>query len=167
MSTDDPDDPEDEYLDSLDAFDNTEPRGLFGALIEAGVALPPPDELDDSRITAKLWEVIHALAGLGAFLHSTNHLSDRELYAELWGDLLREPAVVMPGRADYAWHIDLLGSGSEEDMYLHHKYYADEEERRRWLEEWPKDVMPEHEDPPFDRDRLLPQAEDRTDEPVM
>ncbi len=170
MSTDDPDEPdepEDGYPDSLTAFDEAESKPLFDALIEAGVALPPPDELDDSQLTGKLWEVIHALAGLRTFLHSTNHLSDRELYAELWGDLLREDAVVLPGRLDYACHLDLLGSGSEEDMYLHHKHYADEEERRRWLEEWPKDAMPEHEDPPYDRDRLLPQAEDRSGGPVM
>jgi hypothetical protein len=167
MSTDDPDDPEDELLDSLAAFDEAEPGGLFNALSEAGVFLPPPKELDDAQLTSKLWEVINALAALGVFLHSTNHLSDRELYVELWEEHLREPAIIMPGRKDYAYHIDLLGSGSEEDMYLIHKYYADEDERRKWLEEWPNDVMPEHEDPPFDRDRLLPQAEDRTDEPVM
>ena len=167
MATDDPDDPEDELPESLAAFDEAEPGALFDALTEAGVSLPPPDELDDSQITGKLWEVIHALAGLRTFLHSTNHLSDRELYAELWGDSLREPAVVLPGRSDYAWHIDLLGSGSEEDMSLHMKYYADEEERRSWLQEWPNDVLPDREEPPYDRDRLLPQAEDKIDEPVM
>jgi len=165
MSADDPDDFEDDFEDSIAAYEAAEPKALFGVLTKAGVALPPPDELDDSQVTAKLWEVINALAGLGAFLHSTNHLSDRELYAELWGDSLREEAVVMPGRGDYAWHIDLLGSG--EDIALHMKYYADEDERRQWLKEWPKDVLPEREEPPYDRDRLLPQAEDRTDEPLM
>jgi hypothetical protein len=161
------DDPEDDYLDLLEAFDGTESKTVFDALIEAGVALPAPAELDDAQLGGKLWEVIYGLAALGVFLHSTDHLSDRELYTELWNDQLREPgAILMPGRKDSAWHIDLLGSGSEEDMYLIHKYYAGEEERRQWLAEWPNDVMPEHEDPPYDRDRLLPQAEDRG-EPVM
>jgi len=36
------------------------------------------------------------------------------------------------------------------------RYYADEEWRRRFQEEFPDFVMPEHEDPPYDRDRLLP-----------
>jgi hypothetical protein len=134
MATDDSEDGDD-FLDDLDAFDHTEPGSLFDRLTEAGVALPPPDELDDAQVTAKLWEVIHALAGLGAFLHSTDHLSDRELYAQLWGDSLREAAVVLPDRLGYAWHIDILGSGSEEDMYLIHKYYASEEDRQKWLAE--------------------------------
>jgi hypothetical protein len=37
------------------------------------------------------------------------------------------------------------------------KYYADEEWRRQFQEEFPDFQMPEHEDPPYDRDRLLPQ----------
>jgi len=41
------------------------------------VALPPPDELSDSELSVKLWEVINMLALLGTFLHSTDHLSDR------------------------------------------------------------------------------------------
>lgn len=167
MSTDDSDDPEVDYLDILEAFDEADTKTVFDALVGAGIALPAPAELDDAQLTAKLWEVIQGLAALGVFLHSTDHLSDRELYAGLWNEHLREPgAILMPGRKDCAWHIDLLGSGSEEDTYLIHKYYADEEERRKWLAEWPNDVMPEHEDPPYDRDRLLPRAEDR-DEPVM
>jgi hypothetical protein len=166
MATD-PDDPEDDYLDSLLAFDNAESKALFDALIEAGVALPRPQELDDTQITGKLWEVIHAMAGLGAFLHSTDHLSDRELYADLWREALREPGILLPDHLDYAWHIDLIGSGSEEDNLLRLKYYADEEERRQWREDWPDDVIPDHEEPPYDRDRLLPQAEDRTPGPVM
>ena len=104
---------------------------------------------------------------LGTFLHNTNHLSDRELYTELWQEELREPTVLMPENAAFAWHIDMIGSGSEEHLALYMKYYADEEERRNWLKEWPKDVLPEREDPPYDRDRLLPRAEARTAGPVM
>jgi hypothetical protein len=94
-------------------------------------------------------------------------LSDRQLYTELWGEILREPMVLMPDEASFACHIDMIGSGSEEDMLLYMKYYADERERRSWLEEWPDDRLPEHEDPPYDRDRTLPRAESRRDSPVM
>lgn len=165
--SDESDDLEDEFLDNVAAFESEEARPLSEVLVEAGVALPPPDELDDAQVSAKLWEVIHMLALLGTFLHSTDHLSDRELYAELWGDVLLEPAVLMPENAAYACHIDMVGSGSEEHIHLHLKYYADAKERRTWLREWPDDPLPDHEDPPYDRDRLLPQAEARTDGPVM
>ena len=42
------------------------------------------------------------------------------------------------------------------------KSYAAEEERRQWTEEWPDYTLPEHERPPFDRDRHLP-APNRTE----
>jgi|SRR6185369_4822197 len=167
MSADDSDDQQDPLWDTdLDAFDAAEPITLFVALPESGVALPSPDELDDAQLTEKLWQVINALSLFGTFLHSTDHLSDRELYALLWSDLLREPAVLLPENPSYSYHIDIIGSGSEEDNNLRLKYYADEMERQQWLEEWPEDGLPEHEDPPYDRDRRLPQSEFR-DLPVM
>lgn len=167
MSKDDPEDFEEEFADYIAAFEQQEPRPLTEVLPEAGVTLPPPDELDDAQVSAKLWEVINMLALMGTFLHSTNHLSDRQLYAELWGDVLAEPTVLMPDNVAYACHIDMVGSGSEEHTLLYMRYYASEQERRSWLKEWPGDVLPDHEDPPYDRDRLLPQAESRKDGPIM
>jgi hypothetical protein len=75
--------------------------------------------------------------------------------------------VLMPDNAAFACHIDMVGSGSEEHNHLYMKYYADEDMRRRWLKDWPDDVLPDPEEPPYDRDRLLPQAEARRDGPVM
>src|SRR5262245_7861986 len=65
-------------------------------LQEAGIELPSPEDLDDEQLKAKLWEVIEVLAKLRVFLQCTNHLSDRELYAELWGDLLLEEVKAVP-----------------------------------------------------------------------
>jgi len=127
-------------------------------LQDAGIELPSPEDLDDEQLKAKLWEVIEALGKLRVFLQCTNHLSDRELYAELWGDLLREEVKAVPYDEYSAYHIDLIGSGSEENIHLWMKYYADEETRRQWIEEWPDDEMPDHVDPPCDRDSLLPNA---------
>jgi hypothetical protein len=129
----------------------------FQMLVASGVALPAPEELDDARLTDKLWEVINGLALLGAYLYHTDHLSDRELYARLWHDVLRQPMMLLPDDPDFACHIDFVSSGSDEDNHLMLKYYADEDERRRWIEEWPDEPWPAREPPPFDRDRHLPQ----------
>jgi hypothetical protein len=98
------------------------------------------------------------MAGLGAYLLHTNHLSDRKLYEYLYNDGLREEAVLFPENPSYAYIIDLTGSGSEEDNLLYLKYYADEEHRKQWAHDWPDDPMPPHEDPPFNRDSSLPQS---------
>ncbi len=54
--------------------------------------------------------------------------------------------------------IDFLSSGSDEDNELYLKYYADDDYRRRWRDDWPNDVIPPHVDPPYDRDGNLPNA---------
>jgi hypothetical protein len=123
-------------------------------LAEAGVDLPAPETMDDGSLTKKLWELIHALAALRVFLDSTDHLSDRELYALLRNDVLPDeiPADLPQGDDGYCV-LDLLG-GSDSDVYL--KYYAGEKERQWWKEDFPDYDLPAQEDPPFDRDRLLP-----------
>jgi hypothetical protein len=131
----------------------------FQQLENAGVLLPSPDSLKDEEVTAKLWEIIQKLSLLQVFIEQTDHLSDRELYTYLWSDALREETKAMPLVAGSAYHIQLLSSGSEEDNQLYLKYYADEDWRRQWHKEWPKDPIPPHEDPPYDRDRLLPKPD--------
>ncbi len=126
-------------------------------LEEDGVALPPPDQLDDRQTAEKLRELLDRLARRCTYVFNTNHMSDRELYEELWRDTLNEalPDVpATPGSGGY--FIDMVGSGSQEDTYLHMKYYADEESRQSWLKDFPAYDMPAHEDPPYDRDRDLP-----------
>jgi hypothetical protein len=131
----------------------------FQQLEAAGVSLPSPDSLSDQELTKKLWEVIHKLALLRVFIEQTDHLSDRELYTHLWTDSLREETKMLPPNANSAWHIQLLGGWSEEDTRLYLKYYADEDWRRQWHKDWPNDPIPPHEDPPYDRDRLLPKPD--------
>lgn len=131
----------------------------FQQLESAGVSLPAPDSLNDEELTAKLWEIIQKLALLRVFISQTDHLSDRELYTHLWTESLREETKAMPMDASSAWHIEMLGSWSEEDTQLYLKYYADEEWRRQWHKDWPKYPIPEHEDLAYDRDRLLPKAD--------
>ena len=150
-----------QFQQSVAAYEQSLWTTRFQLLEEAGSELPPPESMNDRQLTAKLWEVIEELAQLRVFLSQTDHLSDRELYASLWHDVLRESCKDMPVSEFSAWHLDMLGSGSEEDIRLHLKYYADEDERQHWLASFPDDPMPEHEDPPYDRDRRLPQPTGR------
>ena len=131
----------------------------FHQLERASVSLPPPDSLKDKELTAKLWEVIHKLALLRVFIEETDHLSDRELYTHLWIDSLREETKALPPASNSACHILMLGGGSEEDNRLYLKYYADDASRQLWQEEFPNDPIPRHEDPPYDRDRVLPKPD--------
>lgn len=131
---------------------------LATELSAAGVELPDPDGLDDTASHAALWNVIEALGRLHVFLDQTDHLSDRELYTKLVREVLPEEMDAFDRDDDSAWHIDLLGGGSLEDIALYLKYYADENTRQCWREEFPEETMAPHEDPPHDRDRDLPRT---------
>lgn len=153
-----PADMEEEFLRQVLEYETAEPISLFRLLENCGVEIPVLDQLDDQTLAIKLKEIVERMASLGAYLLHTNHLTDRELYNYLYVDGLREEAVLFPENPSYAYMIDLTGSGSDEDNQIYLKYYADEEHRRQWARDWPDDVIPEREIPPFDRDRFLPQS---------
>jgi len=147
---------QEQFQKNVDAFDQANWNQPYQVLVESGISLPPPDELADSDLNAKLCEVINALALMGAYLEHTDHLSDRELYLLLWGDVLREQLVIQSPTVTLACHLDLIGSGSEEDNNIYLKYYADEDDRALWVKEFPDELLPHREQLPFDRDRQLP-----------
>jgi hypothetical protein len=126
-------------------------------LRKAGLVFPPAEELSDDALPAKLWELIEALARRSTYLYQTDHLSDRELYMHLTKESLWEIESDLP-RGDDRWRmtIDLIGSGSDEDIDLYYTYYADDKDRAHWLAQFPDYRMPEPKPKPFDRDRLLP-----------
>jgi hypothetical protein len=153
-----PADMEEEFLRHVLEYESAEPISLLKLLTNSGLEVRAPNELDDETLTSKLKDIIDRMASLGAYLMHTNHLSDRALYEYLYHDGLREEAVLFPENPSYAYMIDLTGSGSEEDNQIYLKFYADDKYRREWANDWPEDTVPEHEDPPFDRDRFLPQS---------
>ncbi|MCX5727742.1 MAG: hypothetical protein NTZ28_02690 [Nitrospirae bacterium] len=148
-----------EFWERVLEFEKAPHGTRFAQLEEAGVPLPPLDSLTDPELHEKLWEVINKLAELRVFLYHTDHLSDRELYVRLRDDLLLEETTIMPPDPDSACHLDIIGSGSEEDVQIGLKYYDDEEERSHWHKSFPEDTIPDHEDPPYDRDRHLPKRD--------
>jgi hypothetical protein len=153
-----PADVEEEFLRHVLEYETAEPISLFRILENSGLELPSSESLANVDVTTKLTETIERMASLGAYLLHTNHLSDLALYEYLYNDGLREEAVLFPENPGYAYMIDLTGSGSEEDNHVYLKYYADKQQRQQWALDWPDDTMPEHQDPPFDRDRRLPQS---------
>jgi hypothetical protein len=127
-------------------------------LTDLGFELKDPGQVPDEELTSRLWELIGGLAQIRVFLMNTDHLSDRELYTKLWRDVIREEVPLLPDDPG-AWHVDMLGTGSEDDIHQYLKYFADEDWRRHWLTSWPDYDMPAHENPPCDRDRRLPEPE--------
>jgi hypothetical protein len=153
-----PADMEEQFLRHVLEYETAEQISLLRLLENSGLEVPAPETLDDDALKIKLKELIDRMASVGAYLMHTNHLSDRDLYEYLYREALREETVLFPENPSYAYMIDLTGSGSEEDNQTYLKYYADEQYRWRWAHDWPDDRMPEHEEPPFDRDLFLPQS---------
>lgn len=153
-----PADMEEEFLRHVLEYETAEQISLLRLLENSGLEVLPPESLDDDTLKIKLREIIDRMASVGAYVLHTNHLSDRDLYDYLYHDALREETVLFPENPSYAYMIDLTGSGSEDDNQTYLKYYADEEYRRQWAHDWPNDPMPDREEPPFDRDRFLPQS---------
>jgi hypothetical protein len=153
-----PADMEEEFLRHVLEYETAEQISLLRLLENSGLEVPPPESLDDDALKIKLKEIIDRMAAVGSYVLHTNHFSDRDLYDYLYHEALREETVLFPENPSYAYMIDLTGSGSEDDNQTYLKYYADEEYRRRWAHDWPNDPMPDHEEPPFDRDRFLPQS---------
>jgi len=150
---------EESFLKYVEEYETAPVTSYAKELINNKIPLPPPEDLTAPQVHEKLWEVIKYLAKMRVFLYSTNHLSDRELYIELWTDLLNTEVPNLFYNPDSAWHLDILGAGSEADTQLWLRYYATENERKDWLNEFPEDPHPPTETPPYNRDHLLPKCE--------
>jgi len=150
---------QEQFQKNVDAFEQAKWCQSFQVLVESGISLPPSSGLSEPELNAKLWEVINALALMGVYLEHTDHLNDRELYILLLDDILLEEMVFQSGEMNLACHIDLIGSGSDEDNYIYLKYYADEDDRILWIKEFPDEPVPSRERLPFDRDCQLPKPD--------
>lgn len=134
---------------------------LARAIEEGGFELPVSDQLTDEQLARKLWALIGRMAELRCFLTNTDHLSDRELYTQLVEETLQEEieAEALTAGPNQAYHYDLIGGGSEEDIQIMLRYYTTVEDREQWHADFPDDVIPPMRSLPYDRDRLLPKWE--------
>jgi hypothetical protein len=144
-------------LERLDRFFDGEEEGErpLDVLRAKGMSIPDEAELDDAALHAKLWEIIRAMAALGMYLESTDHLSDRELYRYLLTDALREETVIPEAGSGGGWHISPIGGCSEEDNEIYLRYYADDASREAWRGH-SDEALPPKGKLPYDRDHLLP-----------
>jgi hypothetical protein len=140
-------------LEIMDPFEECPQRTPREILRRQGYVPLPPGDIDDFQMRGRLWELLYALAGRRFFLYDTNHLSDRELYSWLCNDWLNQETCDTPPEAE--WNCRLSPNEENEDIYL--RYYADEEIRQKWAKHFPETIIPPHEQPPYDRDRWLPE----------
>lgn len=127
-------------------------------LADKNIPLLPPAEITGETLTPILWELLHNLSLQGFYVLHTDHLSDRELYAELWEHGLRDPAH-LPGRNPRGgWFHDLLGSWGGDEMQLWLRFYASSEEREQHAKDCPDDPLPPKAKPPCNRDWRLPKG---------
>lgn len=146
------------FLEQVRAWE-TGPRSTHRAwLARYGHTFAPPAELAGPRWKIELWRLIRALAEARVFLCHTDHLSDAELYARLWSEVLPEECPDAARGPDDAgvWDFADAGSGAE-DIWL--RFYASPQEREDWRREFPTASMPEREQPLYRRDHGLPGAE--------
>ncbi|MEM6792506.1 MAG: hypothetical protein AAF725_00865 [Acidobacteriota bacterium] len=128
-------------------------------LAGCGFTLTPPGELADEDLRGELWRLIWILALLRLLLDHTDHLSDRQLYARLYDEVLNDPTTLQPGAEDASVFVcDLLpGSGDAERRLLlaHYSDRLEEDERALHLSRLEGEA-PEPRPRPYDRDRFLP-----------
>lgn len=121
-----------------------------------GVEFPQPSEISDDEVREVLWCLIHCLAVLHVFVHSTDHLSDRRLYDRLYREVLKErlwlPSIDRPE----AMHVDMVSGDNE--SYL--RFYSERDGSIESLRHVHGMATHRREHPPFDRDRLLPRSDE-------
>jgi hypothetical protein len=154
---------QEEFWRRVVAVEESGTTTLAKLLEKGGFELTSPDKLTDEQLTKKLWALVGRLAELRCFLTHTDHLSDRDLYAYLLEVTLQEEVESMVAHPDpnSAYHYDLIGGGSDEDVQIMLRYYSTEEDREQWHDDFPEDVIPPMRSLPYDRDRMLPKWDER------
>ena len=142
---------ENEFLESMLAWERA-PMVPISQWFDPELVLPPPDTMCDDELRELLWQTVHRLYHKRIVLDFTDHLSDRELYCLIYRDLLPTHEKKLERGESYL-HWDCSDCAGDPETWL--KYYATDEDRRRWAYEYDT-YLPPHEEPPFRRE--LPQA---------
>ena len=145
-----------EFERKMELFEYGPTTTILKQLAARGVEVRPPDAIADDELRLHLWQLLARLRDLRIELDHTDHLSDRELYRKLWDDILPSE-VAAHDEIGFAEHFQLLlCTGDEPQTSTYLRYFADEKERGWWQTDNPDYQMPPQEDPPYNRDVLLP-----------
>ena len=145
---------ENEFLASMLAWEQAPILPIY-RWFEPELRLPRPDSLGDEDLEKILAEVVRKLFAKRIVLDFTDHLSDRDLYRLIYRDILpsREK------KLDYPEHATCTGTAraraATPEVWL--SYYASEEERQEWAENY-RQPLPPRLPPPYPRD--LPREPD-------
>jgi hypothetical protein len=145
---------EESFLERVLWFEQATRQPLRERLANAGIVLTDPDELADKDLTQQMWDAIQALVTLHIIPINTDHLSDRQVYTCLWYTA-RSGETVTPDFFSRGWYIDFTGQG-ERGLDVYVQYYANDDERDAYRLKFPHHPFPEHCEPPYNRDHLIP-----------
>jgi len=145
---------EESFLEHVLWFEQASRQPIRKRLADVGVVLMDPDQLSDKDITQQMWDAIQALVSLHIIPSYTDHLSDRQVYIRLW-HIIRSGETATPDFFSRGWYIDFTGQG-ERGLDVYVKFYADADERREYQCRFPNHPFPDHCEPPYNRDHLIP-----------
>ncbi|HTQ12221.1 MAG TPA: hypothetical protein VMI31_19310 [Fimbriimonadaceae bacterium] len=110
-----------------------------------------PEALNDEDLPAALERLVLDLSWLHVYLHATDHLPDRELYSQIFEHVHQNDTDLWPDDPGSAISISFISHGTDEELQIFLRYYADETEREWWKEHYPGLNMPIAELPPYPR----------------
>jgi len=138
---------ENEFLASMLAWERA-PILPIAEWFEPELRLPHPDALSNEQLRELLWSTIHQLHDRRIVLDFTDHLSYRELYCLIYRDILPCAEKKIDSLSNYL-HWDCADMGGDPTVWL--RYYASEEERLAWADDF-GDPLPPAEEPPHRRE---------------
>ena len=142
---------ENEFLESKLQWERA-PIVPISQWFDPPLQLPSPEQLSNDRLSQLLYETINRLFERRIVLDFTDHLSDRQLYRLIYRDILPAQEKKIDRRRSYL-HWDCSDTDGDPEIWL--RYYATEEERLLWADDF-EGPLPPHEDPPYPRE--LPRA---------
>ncbi len=121
-----------------------------------GFEFPVYTDAPKQKVSDRLWQLIHCLAGLRVFLINTDHLSDFELYDKVVSDYMNRTILHIPFDETSGCLIDFASKDSDEGTQDWLKFYATNPDRIEWAKANPGKPLPVSELPAYSRDSILP-----------